>query len=93
MMKPAALILGLVLAATSAAYAQSGNENANSNNGGGKQYELVDGTTFTNAGAMFQYLRDRDNGYAAGNPRDIVDAYPDEFENVGDLIHQKRVED
>lgn len=93
MMKSAALVLGLVLTATSAAYAAPENENANSGNGGGKLYELVDGTTFTNAGSMFQHLRDRDDGYTSGNPKDIVDAYPAEFENVGDLIHQKRVED
>ena len=30
---------------------------------------------------------------ASGNPKDIVNAYPDQFETVGDLIHQKRVEE
>lgn len=87
MMKTAMLALTLTIVATSGAYADP-----EANNGGGKQYELVDGTTFTNAGAMLQHLRDRDNGYAAGNPKDIVEAYPEEFENVGDLIHQKRVD-
>jgi hypothetical protein len=53
-------------------------------------YVLEDGTVHDNPGEMFQYLRTRDNGLASGNPRDIVDAYPDEFENVGDLIDQKR---
>lgn len=57
---------------------------------GPKEMTLKDGTVHENAGAMFQYLRDRDNGLAAGNPKDIVEAYPDEFENVGDLIEQKR---
>lgn len=57
---------------------------------GPKEMTLLDGTVHKNAGAMFQYLRDRDNGLAAGNPKDIVEAYPDEFENVGDLIEQKR---
>jgi hypothetical protein len=53
-------------------------------------YVLVDGTVHDTPGEMFQYLRDRDNGWAAGNPKEVVDAYPDEFDNVGDLIHQKR---
>ncbi|MET3900469.1 hypothetical protein ABIB57_004435 [Devosia sp. UYZn731] len=53
-------------------------------------YVLKDGTVHDTPGEMFQYLRDRENGLAAGNPKDIVDAYPDEFDNVGDLIHQKR---
>lgn len=56
-----------------------------------KSYVLKDGTVHDNPGEMFQYLRTRDNGLAAGNPKDIVEAYPDEFENVGDLIDQKRV--
>lgn len=55
-----------------------------------RELTLVDGTVHENPGSMFQHLRERDNGYAAGNPKDIVNAYPDEFENVGDLIHQKR---
>jgi hypothetical protein len=57
----------------------------------GKSYVLEDGTVHETPGDMFQYLRTRDNGLAAGNPKDIVEAYPDEFENVGDLIEQKRV--
>lgn len=56
------------------------------------RYELIDGTTHATPGAMFQYIRDRDNGWATGNPKDIVDAYPDEFDNVGDLIAQKRID-
>jgi hypothetical protein len=56
-----------------------------------KTYVLKDGTVHETPGEMFQYLRTRDNGLATGNPKDIVDAYPDEFENVGDLIEQKRV--
>ncbi|MFK4811682.1 hypothetical protein ACI3KW_15890 [Devosia sp. ZW T5_3] len=56
----------------------------------GKSYVLKDGTVHDTPGEMFQHLRTRDNGLAAGNPKDIVNAYPDEFENVGDLIQQKR---
>lgn len=87
MIKSATVAIAIALFATSNAYADP-----EANNGGGKSYELVDGTTFTNAGAMIQHLRDRENGYASGNPKDIVEAYPDEFENVGDLIQQKRVD-
>ncbi|MBD8065687.1 hypothetical protein IC608_09390 [Devosia sp. PTR5] len=87
MIKAATVAVVAALLATSAAVADPG-----TNKGGGKHYELVDGTSFTNAGAMLQHLRDRDNGYASGNPKDIVEAYPEEFENVGDLIHQKRVD-
>lgn len=70
----------LVLAAAAPAYAEKGH----------KPLQLIDGSVYDNPGKMFQYLRDRDDGLAAGNPKAIVDAYPDEFENVGDLIHQKR---
>lgn len=87
MMKSATVAIAIALFATSGAYADP-----QTSNGGGKRYELVDGTTFTNAGEMFQHLRDREDGYASGNPKDIVEAYPKEFENVGDLIHQKRVD-
>lgn len=86
MMKPLAIAFGLAALATTIAYADPKNDER------GQHYELGDGTSFSNAGAMFQHLRDRDNGLAAGNPKDIVDAYPDEFDNVGDLIHQKRVD-
>lgn len=55
-----------------------------------KSYELDDGTVHATPGDMLQYLRSRDNGLAAGNPKDIVNAYPTEFDNVGDLIQQKR---
>jgi hypothetical protein len=58
----------------------------------GKSYVLEDGTVHATPGEMFQHLRTRDiEGFAAGNPKDIVEAYPEEFENVGDLIEQKRV--
>lgn len=87
MIKSATVAIAVALFATSSSYADPG-----TNNGGGKRYELVDGKTFTNAGEMFQHLRDREDGYASGNPKDIVEAYPEEFENVGDLIHQKRVD-
>ena len=88
MMKSATLALAIAIFASSAAHADPDTNNK----GGSKQYELVDGTSFTNAGAMLQHLRDRDNGYASGNPKDIVEAYPEEFDNVGDLIHDKRVD-
>lgn len=87
MIKSATVAIAIALLATSGAYAEP-----EANNAGGKSYELVDGTTFTNAGTMIQHLRDRENGYASGNPKEIVETYPDEFENVGDLIHQKRVD-
>lgn len=76
--------LGLALLATPAALADAGN-------GNGTTYVLEDETVHETPGAMFQYLRTRDE-LAAGNPKDIVNAYPEEFETVGDLIHQKRVE-
>ena len=57
--------------------------------GSDRTYVLKDGTVHDTPGAMFQHLRTRDT-LAAGNPKDIVNAYPDEFENVGDLIEQKR---
>jgi hypothetical protein len=83
LLKTAAL-LGLGLAFLTGATAMA-DEGASK-----KVYVLVDGTTHDTPGAMFQYLRTRDNGLATGNPKDIVEAYPDEFENVGDLIDQKR---
>jgi hypothetical protein len=76
--------LGLALLATPAAMADQGN-------GNGTTYVLEDETVHETPGAMFQYLRTRDE-LASGNPKDIVNAYPEEFETVGDLIHQKRVE-
>lgn len=77
--------LGLALSAPQASMADQGN-------GNGTTYVLKDGTVHETPGAMFQYLRTRDNDLAAGNPKDIVNAYPDEFETVGELIHDKRVE-
>ena len=77
--------LGLALLASPAAMADNGK-------GNGYSYVLEDGTVHDTPGEMFQYLRTRDNGLATGNPKDIVNAYPDEFENVGDLIEQKREE-
>ena len=87
MIKSATVAIAIALFATSGASADP-----EADSGGGKNYELVDGKTFTNAGAMIQHLRERENGYAPGNPKDIVEAYPEEFENVGDLIPQKRVD-
>lgn len=87
MIKSVTVAIAIALLAMSGAYADPA-----TNNGGSKQYELVDGTTFTNAGAMIQHLRDRENGYAFGNPKGIVEAYPEEFDNVGELIDEKRVD-
>ena len=95
MKKILALTFSVALLASSAAYADPKTEDASNHEakgGGQKQYELLDGTTHSNPGEMFQHLRERDNGLASGNPKDIVDAYPDEFDNVGDLIRQKRVD-
>lgn len=76
--------LGLMLCAVPAAMADAGN-------GNGTTYVLDDETVHETPGAMFQYLRTRDE-LAAGNPKDIVDAYPEAFDTVGELIHEKRVE-
>ena len=81
--KSALLGLGLALLA--------GGAGALAQEESGKIYVLEDGSTYETPGAMFQHIRTREDGYAAGNPKDVVEAYPDEFENVGDLIHQKRV--
>jgi hypothetical protein len=82
--KSALLGLGLALLA--------GGAGAMAQEQSGKSYVLEDGTVHATPGEMFQHLRTRDiDGFAAGNPKDIVEAYPEEFENVGDLIHEKRV--
>jgi hypothetical protein len=87
------LALSLVAAAsfTTLAYADSGKQGTGNNgNGNGNQtLTLINGDTFTNPGQMFQYLRTRTDA-AAGNPKAVVDAYPWVFDNVGDLIQQKR---
>jgi len=68
----------------------SNNGTGNSGNGNGNQtLTLIDGDTFGSPGKMFQYLRTRTDA-VAGNPQAIVNAYPDSFDNVGDLIRQKR---
>jgi len=87
-------ILAVLLAATAlystVAFAAGNKGTGNSGNGNGnKTLTLVNGDTFSEPGQMFQYLRTRTDA-AAGNPKAIVDAYPDEFANVGDLIEQKR---
>lgn len=82
---PVLLALGLALVGSTAALAES--------QGNGHTYVLKDGTVHDNPGEMFQHLRTRNNGLATGNPKDIVEAYPDEFDNVGDLIHQRRVDE
>lgn len=83
--KSVLLGLGLALFATQAGMADAGN-------GNGTTYVLEDETVHETPGAMFQYLRTRDGDLAAGNPKDIVNAYPEAFETVGELIHEKRVE-
>lgn len=83
--KSVLLGLGLALLATQIGMADAGN-------GNGTTYVLKDGTVHETPGAMFQYLRTRDNNLAAGNPKDIVNAYPQSFETVDDLIHDKRVD-
>lgn len=88
MTKLIALVVGAAVLMSTAVSADPG-QNAKK---GGHDYVLLDGTTHDNPGEMFQYLRTRDNGLASGNPKDIVEAYPDSFKNVGDLIAQKRVD-
>ncbi len=86
-----AVLVSATVALSSAAYAgDNGKGTGNSGNGNGnKTLTIVNGDTFSNPGQMFQYLRTRTDA-AAGNPKAIVDAYPNEFANVGDLIQQKR---
>lgn len=67
--------------------AQGGGNNGNGN--GNTTLTLVDGDAFRNPGEMFQYLRTRTDA-TSGNPKEIVDAYPNSFDSVGDLIQQKR---
>jgi len=84
----ACLAAAAVAACSSLALAGDGSGN-NGQGNGNKTLTLVDGDTFSNPGQMFQYLRTRTDA-TAGNPKAIVDAYPGEFDNVGDLIQQKR---
>ena len=80
----------LAVAAACSTLAIAGDGSGNSGKGNGNTtLTLVNGDTFSNPGKMFQDLRTRTDA-AAGNPKAIVDAYPDEFANVGDLIQQKR---
>ena len=88
MTKLIALVFGAAVLMSTAVSADPG-QNANN---GGHDYVLLDGTTHDNPGEMFQHLRTRE-GLAAGNPKDIVEAYQASFENVGDLIAQKRVDE
>lgn len=95
MTKNFVLTLSVVLLGSSPAYADPQADSASQRQARAnahKEYVLLDVTMHSTPGEMFQYLRERDNGLAAGNPKDIVNAYPDDFENVGDLIHQKRDE-
>jgi len=85
------IIAALAAACTKPALADPGGQGTgnNGNGNGNKTLTLVDGDTFSNPGQMFQYLRTRTDA-AAGNPKAIVNAYPNSFDNVGDLIQQKR---
>ena len=76
--------LGLALLASPAAMADDGNGNGGDNGNGhayGNEttYVLEDETVHETPGEMFQYLRTRDSDLASGNPKEIVDAYPDIF--------------
>ena len=91
-MKRQIFIACLAAVAACSTLALAGDNTGTGNNGqgnGNKTLTLVDGDTFSNPGQMFHYLRTRTDA-AAGNPKAIVDAYPDSFANVGDLIQQKR---
>lgn len=70
----------------SAAYSKS--ETAGKQKAPSPRCTLVYGGDQDTVGSMFQYLQDREVG-ANGTPKDVVDAYPNSFENVGDLVHQK----
>ena len=85
------IIAALAASCTTTALADPGGPGTgnNGNGNGNKTLTLVDGDTFSNPGQMFQYLRTRTDA-AAGNPKAIVNAYPNSFDNVGDLIQQKR---
>jgi len=83
-------VVALVACSTPTYAGQGHDASGNNGNGEGNQtLTLIDGDTFSNPGEMFQYLRTRTDA-AAGNPKAIVNAYPDSFDNVGDLIKQKR---
>jgi hypothetical protein len=88
-----AIILAVALAAGSSASAFADSATLgtgnNGNGNGNKTLTIVNGSTFSSPGKMFQYLRTRTDA-AAGNPKAVVDAYPGSFSNVGDLIQQKR---
>ena len=91
-MKRQIFIACFAAAAACSTLAVAGDKSGTGNNGqgnGNQTLTLINGDTFSNPGQMFQYLRTRTD-LAAGNPKAIVDAYPDSFDNVGDLIQQKR---
>lgn len=83
-----AAIAGAALAATGPVMAKG--KDTTGNPGKGNQGCTLDlGGDFKNPGKMFQYLRTREQG-ASGNPKDIVDAYPNAgWGNVGGLIADK----
>ena len=80
------VIVTAALLAAGGAFAKDTTGNPGNGNQG---CELADGSTYKNPGKMFQHLRIRDDGNAAGNPKDIVNAYPDSFDSVGNLIDKK----
>jgi hypothetical protein len=77
------LVVLVALVGTTIAFADN-----NGNHNGQVGCTLTLGSEQDTPGQMFQYLRGRPTG-ATGNPKAIVDAYPDSFDNVGDLIDQK----
>ena len=91
-MKRQIFIACLAAAAACSTLAAAGERSGTGNSGqgnGNTTLTLVDGDNFSNPGKMFQYLRTRTDA-SAGNPKAIVDAFPGSFDNVGDLIQQKR---
>lgn len=89
-MKRQIFVVCLAAAAVGSSPALAGDGTGNNGQGNGNTtLTLVNGDTFSTPGKMLQYLRIRTD-LAAGNPKQIVDAYPDSFTNVGDLIQQKR---
>jgi len=81
-------VSALISVGTANAKSDSKSAPAQSNTSSAGACTLIFGGDQANPGAMLQYLRSRERG-ASGNPKEVADAYPDEFDNVGDLIQQK----
>ncbi len=69
------------------ASAAPGNGNGYGNGNQGCQLNRAPGQEFKNPGKTFQYMRS--DAHPDENPKDVVNAYPNDFRNVGDLVHQK----